>query len=293
MATIDLMKYIYCPAAAFELHGIAYTHNNPNEGVACRIKVGPRRFLDKRVYSQQLKLLLWRDMDGQADYRPNEPVDVTIEEDGTLFIDAVALAKKYFGKDNISFCSKDDWHMRKSRSSVSNTVMHTDYGMASSRSTWMDINWNHSGLHLIPGTLQLCGHDVRSILWSSFSDACAVHSEALFPLAEAVLDEPHTIAAGEFLQALEKAEVIDEFGINRLQICTDHGDYVIDSSLTEYITVSLKGTSAEIGGYRLARRCRPLQQVDIMLQLLQAASAEEVREVLDKNHKLGLLSKHK
>ena len=60
MGTIDIKKYIGCPAAVFELHGCANTFRNPNEGVACRIKVGPRRFLNARVYPQQLKLLLWQ-----------------------------------------------------------------------------------------------------------------------------------------------------------------------------------------------------------------------------------------
>lgn len=286
MASINLRTYICCPASIFELHGLHWS-SEKDKGVPCRVKVGPRRFLEQRADLENLELVLWMDKDGQVTYLPHQPADVTTDEDGVVLIDAVALARRYFGKD-ISFCGKETWRAYKAHP-YTGTIHYTEYGLATSHTTWLDISWNHSGVDLLPGTLKLCGHDVLNISWSSFGDACASHSEAIRPLVEEILREPHAISAETFRQALETAGVIEEYGINRLQIRTDRGDYVIDSSISEYIAVSLKDDPETVDGYGPSRRCSPLKQVDIMLELLQASTAGEVRAVLEANRKRGLL----
>ena len=95
------------------------------------------------------------------------------------------------------------------------------------------------------------------------------------------------------MQAVARAEVIEEFGLKSLHIYTDRGDYHMDASRGGAVCASLEGEPDEIEGYRLALRCRALQKVDIMLQMMRVSSADELRAVLDSNHKLGLLSKVK
>jgi len=290
MGTIDINKYIGTPATVFELHGRAYTFSNKNAGVPCRIKVGPRRFLQERVHPEELKLVLWQTVEGQVDYRPHEPVDVTTEEDGTLFIDAVALARKYFGK-GIFYCSSDRWKWNKGRC-YSDTFLTTDFGLAQSHSTWLDINVTHSTLRFVPGTLTLCGHDVRRIYWETFCDELGAHSEAVRPVVETLLSAPHTLSAEDVQLAPKLLALLQEEGFNDLTISTDRGVYSLSSSLSPALTITLKDEEP-IGGYQPTYDLHPLDRLNLLLELMQADSPDEIRANLEEKRQQGLLRKGK
>ena len=288
MDAININNFIYTPASFFEIRGKAAVGDTSQNAVPCRIKVGPRRFLEVRVYPKLLTLLLWLNEDDHITY-VYEPVDAVETEDGTLFIDAVALARKYFGND-LTFCDSEFWKQFKN-TFPSDCFMHTECGLAMSHTVRTDHVWNLSGLYMKPGALKMNGRNVLTISWSSNGEACAAHEEALFSLTEEILNEPHNVTTSDVLQELERREVIQEYGINRVQALTDHGKFIIDASPNGFVSVILNDQPEMAEEYRPTLRCRSLEQVEIMLELLQASSVEEVQATLTHYHQLGLLTK--
>ena len=285
MGSIDIKKYIDCPAAVFDLQGRCW----PSEtgGVPCRIHVGPRRFLNVTVHPEELKLTLWHSEGGQLTYLPGEPVETTVDQDGTLLVDAVELVKQHFGKPE-GYCAPDQWRWNKYRP-WSDIFLTTPYGLASSYSVWLDIDWTHSTLRFVPGTLTLCGHDVRSIHWSTFQDECGAHSATMRPLVEQLLSGPRTLTAEDLMKPLRS---IRDPHLNALTIITDRGEYVLDSSLNPYIAVRLADGTG-VGGYQFKGYTSALTQVDIALQLMQADSAEDIRATLERLKQSGLVKRRK
>ena len=286
MGNICLNRFIYTPAAVFDLAGRCYTHEQ-SEGTPCRIKVGPRRFLNTYVRREELRLILLQGSNGTTTYLPNESVDVTEDEHGTLFIDAVDLAKKYFGK-NIHFCDADDWKRFKNQA-YSNVFLVGDHGVAQHYSAWLDINVSHSTLLFAPGTLTLEGHDVRSISWHTFCEELSAAYEPLRSMVTELLSKPHSLSAEDFLRPLKDVALLNEEGFNELRICTDRGVYDMDTNVASAISVHLNGENVVPTHYRTKYRTAPIQCIDILLRLRQASSDEEVCTKLQDYHQLGLI----
>lgn len=286
MGNICLNRFIHTPAAVFDLAGHCY-FSERSDGTPCRIKVGPRRFLNTYVHRDKLRLILLQNIDGKTTYLPNEPVDVTEDEHGTLFIDAVALAKKYFGKD-LPFCDTDDWKRHKN-GAYSDVFLAGEHGVALHHSAWLDINVSHSTLLFAPGALTLEGHDVRSIYWHTFCEELSAAYEPLRSMVTELLSKPHILSTEDFLRPLKDMALLNEEGFNKLKICTDRGVYDMDTNVAASISVQLDGKSVVPTHYLTKYRTTPFQCIDILLRLMQASSGEEVCARLQDCHQLGLI----
>ena len=284
MGFIDIRKYIDCPAAVFDLQGRVY---RDEEGVPCRIKVGPRRFLNTRVCPEELKVVLWSRKDGAVTYLHGLEVPVERKEDGSLELDATALVKKHFGK-RFSYCDKDQWRWNKKRV-WSDTFLATDLGVAATRTVWLDIDWTHSNLFFAPGVLKLCGHEVSSIYWATFSGTCGAAERDVRPLVEKLLSAPHALEGEDVKKRLEE---IPELWFNRLSIRTDRGNYSVDTSMGEELSVELADGTG-IGGYRVRRACSCLDQVEILLRLMKADGEAQIKAALETLREQGLVTRTK
>lgn len=286
MSFIDIGNYIYCPAHIINLQGQVW---KDDDGVPCRIRVGPRRFLDTRVLPEELKLILWYRKNGKVHYLSNLEVPVQVKEDGSLALDAVALVKSHFGED-FTYCSKDQW-CRNKRRFWSDVFLVTDLGIADSHTTWLDIGWTHSTLYFAPGALKLCGHEVHSIYWATFSGTSGATNKEVRPLVEKLLNAPHTLEAEDIREALTK---IPDFWFNRLSVSTDRGTYTLDTSLHDGISVKLTDDDSKIEQDKVCRNCSCPEQVDLLLRMMNADGAKKIREVLEKYaQKAGRVSNKK
>lgn len=291
MAQIDLNKYICTPAAIFDLQGCCWPSER-SKGVPCRIKVGPRRSLTKYVIPEELGVTIWQEHDGQTTYLRGEPVQTSVDGDGVLTVDMVAFARAYFGKEHVQFCSSQDWKWHKSLS-ISDVFLTTGHGMAAHRSAWLDISVNHSDLFLLPGILNLCGHDVRHIYWETFCDDLSASSESMRPLVEALLSAPHTVSAKDVLRRLKQVKYLQDWGFNRLWIRTDRGCFGVGVGLDRYLSAELTQEGSVLSGYEPNRENSVLTDVDILLQLLCASDGEEIRAAADALLQKGLLVRRK
>jgi len=273
--SIDINTYAFTPAAVFDLNGACRSCNR-SEGVPCRIKVGPRRWLEERVIPGELSVTLWQEKHGETIYLRSEPVQTFVDKNGVLSVDMAAFAQEYFGKEHVHFCSSEHWQWYKHRSG-SDCFLTTDHGIATHRCTWLDISVNHSNLYLLPGTLNLCGHDVRHIYWETFCDDLANTGEAMRPLVEELLASPHNVSAEEFIRRLKGVKLLEEWGFNRLELRTDRGSFGIGVGLDRYLRVDLNEGGQVVSGYEPKRYTGVWESLDILLQLLQAPDSESVR----------------
>ena len=95
------------------------------------------------------------------------------------------------------------------------------------------------------------------------------------------------------MNRLKGIDLLQEYGFNHLKIRTDRGDYDLGIGLGETLTVSLKGEGIVGSEYKPSRRNKVLQDIDLLLQLLQAADGEAVYAKLTELHQQGLLAKAK
>ena len=288
---IDINTYAFTSAAVFDLNGECHTYNR-NEGVPCRIKVGPRRWLNERVIPEELGVTIWQEKDGHTTYLRGEPVQTSVDKDGVLTLDMASFAKEYFGKENVHFCSSEDWKWYKERA-WSDTFLTTDYGIAGHRSTWLDISVHHSDLYLMPGTLNLCGHDIRHIYWETFCDTLAAPGESMRPITEEILGGSHTISAEDVIKRLKQVTNLEEWGYNRLSIRTDRGYFGIGVGLDRYLRVDFKDGGQILHGYEPNQKNSVLVNTDILLQMLQASCEDEVHAKIEELQQAGLLIKRK
>lgn len=291
MARMDMNQYICTPAAVFDLQGRCWLSSR-DKGVPCRIKVGPRRWLNETVIPEELGVTIWQEKDGRTTYLQNEPVQTSVDKDGVLTVDMAAFAKEYFGKEHVSFCDSEHWKWYKNRA-ISDTFLTTDHGIATNSCTWLDISVNHSHLYLMPGTLNICGHDVRHIYWETFCDELSAPGESMRPITEEILNGHHTVTAKDAIKRLKQVKCLKDWGYNRLNIRTDRGSFGIGVGLDRYLSVELLGECQLVSGYEPNRKNTVLEDTDILLQLLQASGADEVRALTEALQQRGLLVKCK
>lgn len=291
MARIDINKYAFTPASVFDLNGRCWSHDRSN-GVPCRIKVGPRRWLEEHVIPEELSVTIWQEKHGQSIYLQNEPVQTSVDKNGVLTVDMAAFAKEYFGKDHIHFCDSEHWKWYK-KQPWSDTFLTADYGIAAHRSAWLDISVNHSNLFLLPGALNLCGHDVRHIYWETFCDELGAPGEEIRPLVTEILSSPHTVSAEDFKKRIKQLKSLKEYGFNRLEIRTDRGRFAIGVGLDRYLNIDLAQEGPVVTGYE-PKQCSDVQEaLDILLLMLQSSNADEIRAKSEDLHRNGLLVQRK
>jgi len=288
---INLNSLISTPAAVFELHGECLT-TNCHEGTLCRIRVGPRRWLTEYVFPERLGVTLWLENHGQITYLRQEPVQPSVDENGALTVDMAAFAQTYFGREHIHFCDSRDWKWNR-HGAQSGTFLSTDRGLAACRSAWLDISVHHSNLFLLPGTLRLCGHDVRQIYWETFCDDLSASGASVRPLTEALLGAAHTASPQEILRRLEQIELLREWGFNRLTIRTDRGRFSIGTGLDRFLSVDLNEGGQIVSRYEPNRKNSILQDTEILLQLLQASDKDELCTKAEDLFRQGLLIQRK
>ena len=291
MAQIDINKYAFTPAAVFDLQGRCW-YSDRSKGVPCRIKVGPRRWLTEHVIPEELGVTIWQETERQTTYLRNEPVQTFVDENGILCVDMAAFAKEYFGKEHVHFCESEDWKWYKNQA-YSDTFLTTDCGIAAHRSTWLDISVNHSDLYLMPGTLNLCGHDVRHIYWETFCDALGAPGEAMRPVVEEILSGAHAVDAKKVIRRLKQVEPLQDWGFNHLAIRTDRGEFRIGVSLDRYLSIDLKEEGHVASGYEPNRKNRVLENIDILLSLMQASNGDEICSKVEELCLKGLLTERK
>ena len=288
---IDINTYAYTPATVFDLHG-ACPSTNQRAGVPCRIKVGPRRWLKKRVIPENLSVTIWQERHGQTTYLQHEPVQTSVDKNGILTVDMAAFAQETFGKDHVHFCDSNHWNWHKNYG-WSDTFLTTDYGIAAHSSAWLDISVHHSNLYLMPGTLNLCGHDVRHISWETFCDELAAPGESMRSLVTELLSGPHTASAEDVIKRLKQVKYLEDWGFNRLTIRTDRGRFSMSVGLNRSLSVELKEGSPMMSVYEPSQTNNICENLNLLLQMLQAADGEEIRSNAEALHRNGLLVKRK
>lgn len=285
MRTIDIIRFISCPAYLFELQGILPLGDDA--GVPCRIRMGQRRFVTVLADPDKLGLLAcYPTEDGRMVYIPCESIDVKVNARGVLSIDAESLVRKHFG-DDYSLCDSLDWRWEKNR--LHSGVVHsTSFGTAVCARDGIAPCSFQSTLYFAPDALTLCGQNVRYISWAIDEEAYSACGAAFLPLIETALQGRHTCTMAD---AFTWLQAVNTPAYTRLDIRTDRGSFIVNPAAKYLILLSGDGEVSE--GYKLSDDCYATALVQLLLQLLQASSAEEVREVLDRNHRLGLLSKQK
>ena len=283
MASMNMHDYIVTPAAVFDLN-CRRKYSDPKAGTPCRIKVGPRRWLEEDVHPEELSVTIWLERDGHITYLPNEPVQTSVDKNGVLTVDMASFAQEYFGKDNVSFCDSEHWQWYKYRPS-SDTFLTTDYGAAVAHTFWLDGCSVFSYVYLMPGTLNLCGQDIRQISWQTHLSAQGADGESMRPLIEAALSGPHTISRKDLIKRLKALESLQCLTFGYLRIRTDSGEF----HMGDHLNVQLNGVDLITDAYAPNRNNRDTENVDILLQMLEASSADKIRAAVDANVGQGRL----
>ena len=289
MAQMSLNTYIHTPARIFHLNGRCWSCEQ-GKGVPCRIKVGPRRWLTENVIPEELSVTIWQEQGDGITYLPNEPVQTSVDPNGILTLDMVTFAREYFGKDNVSFCSSDTWKWNKHGAS-SNIFLMTDRGFAASSASWLDISIYHSDLFVAPGTLKLCGQDVRHIYWETFCEDLTASGEAIRPMVEAIFSGTHSISAENLRRCLEKLEAMQNGGFNHMVICTERGRFDLHNGLDQYLCVELKDEGDVLKNYAPYRMNGAMKDIEILLQMLEASDGEAIQRKAKDFLNEGLLIK--
>lgn len=283
MASINMHDYIVTPAAVFDLNG-RRTYSDPKAGTPCRIKVGPRRWLENDVHPEELSVTIWLERDGHITYLPNEPIQTSVDKNGILTVDMATFAQEYFGNENVSFCDSEHWQRYKYQPSA-DTFLTTDYGAAVARTFWLDGCSVFSDVYLMPGTLNLCGQDVRQISWETHFSSQGADGESMRPLIETALSGPHAISREDLIKCLKALEYLQCLTFRYLCIRTDSGKFHMSHNLN----VQLNSVDLITDAYAPNRNNRDTENVDILLQMLEASSAGKIRAAVDANVRQGRL----
>lgn len=283
MASMNMHDYMTTPAAVFDLNG-RREYSDSKAGTPCRIKVGPRRWLEEYVHPEELNVTIWQERDGHITYLPDEPVRMSVDKNGVLTVDMASFAQEYFGKNNVSFCDSESWQWYKYRPS-SDTFLTTDYGVAVAHTFWLDCCSVISNLYLMPGTLHLCGQDVRQINWQTHLSSQGADGESMRPLIEAALSGPHTISRKDLVKRLKALDHLQCLTFGHLYIRTEQGEFTMGNDLH----VRLNGAGLVTDAYAPSPNNRDTENVDILLQTLEASSADKLRAAVDANVRQGRL----
>ena len=270
--------------SVFDLHGCA--DSGETGGVPCRVRVGPRRFLDITVFPRHFKCNVWARKDGKAVYLPGQEIPEQRDKHGTLFFDVLPYLRQRLGWE--CACTVDEYNWAQRRRLWSDTFLSTEYGVAAAYSSWQDITVYHSSLHLAPGALTVCGHDVQAISWDSFDRKSDARSEVLRPLVEKALTAPHCLDDSDIQRLLPGLEA--DGGLDFLGLCvtTDRGTFSMEYGYTG----STLSASLADGGKGACRTVstKPSEVLGLMLKLMQADSQETLDAQLSNMHLLDLVT---
>ena len=276
---ISLAEFIG-PAPLFDLRG--YTDCAVSGSKPCRVKVGPRRFLNIDVYPEQFKCDLWAVADGQVIYLAGQDIPEQWDGNGVRYFDAEAFLREHLGSS--SPCSSNCYRSLKENDYGSTTFLATDYGAATSSTGRQG---TYSKLFFAPGTLTLCGQNVRTIRWSSTEGNNSARGTVLRPLVEAALNGAHQLGVSDVkaqLPMLHKAGGLD-FDVLRIE--TDSGTYSIHGSrsssqlfahLSDGEEASCRTTSAGLP-----------EALEALLFLLQCSTKEKLNNQLAKMQMLDMV----
>ena len=185
-------------------------------------------------------------------------------------------------------CSAEQFQRGKRLGLWSNTFLATEYGAATAYSYWLDIWVYVSKLRLAPGTLTVCGQEVQSIAWESFSQATSASEEVLRPLVEKLLHGAHQLDIDEIMRQVPSLYRADGLDLLDLSIHTSSGSYCM-----EY---SWKGSSIRVslpdGG---STSCRTVgtdmsDVLEVLLYLMQATTQEKLETQITKMCILGMVT---
>ena len=268
----------------FDLQGCV----DPGEpgGEPCRVKVGPRRFLDITVLPDHFKADIWSNKNGPICYLVGLPIPEQRDKQGRRLFDAVDFLQQHIGESHP--CPVEQFQRGKRLGIWSNTFLATEYGAATAHSYWLDIWVFDSELRLAPGTLTVCGQEVQSISWESFSQTTSASGEVLRPLVETLLHGPHQLDIGEIIRQVPSLYRADGLNLLELNIQTNFGSYCMEYSWEgSSISVSLSdGGSASCCTVRTGMP----DVLEVLLYLMQANTREALERKLAKMSILGMVT---
>ena len=283
MHRVSISSYVG-PITLFDLQGC--TDSNEPGGEPCRIKVGPRRFLEITVSPAHFRADIWTIKDGQALYLVGENIPERRDKSGKRLFDAVEFLQERIGKSYP--CSADNFKRGKWHTLWSDTFLTTEYGAAKSRESWLDISVYHSNLYFAPGALTICGQEVQSIYCSSFSECTRASKEVLRPLMEKLLSAPHQLGINDIRNRLPGLYKADALSFNDLFVETDSGTYNMEYS---WQGSRLQASLSDGGSVFCRTVCTELPEVlEQMLYLMQAPTKEKLDTQLSKMLMLGLVT---
>ena len=268
----------------FDLQGCV-SSDEPG-GDPCRVKVGPRRFLDITVLPELFKANIWTNKNGTVRYLVDLPIPEQRDKHGKRVFDAVDFLQQHIGESHP--CSAEQFQWGKRLGLWSNTFLATENGAATAHSYWLDISVYHSELRLAPGTLTVCGQEVQSIVWKSFSSTTSASEEVLRPLVETLLHGAHQLDIGKIMRQVPSLYRADGLDFLDLSIQTDSGSYCVEYSWKgSYISVSLAD-----GG---SVSCRTVgtempDVLEVLLYLMQANTRETLERQMAKMSILGMVT---
>lgn len=268
----------------FDLQGCV----DPDEpgGEPCHVKVGPRRFLNITVLPDHFKADIWANKNGPVRYFVGLPIPEQRDKQGRRIFDAVDFLQQHIGESYP--CPAEQFKWGKRLGLWSHTFLTTEYGAAAAHSSWLDISVYHSELRLAPGTLTVCGQEVQSIVWRSFSSTTSASEEVLRPLVEKLLHGSHQLDIDEIMRQVSLLYRADGLDLLDLSIHTNSGSYCMEYSWEgSYISVSLPdGGSAS---------CRTVgtdmpDVLEVLLYLMQANTQETLETQITKMCILGMVT---
>ena len=268
----------------FDLQGCV----DPGEpgGEPCRVKVGPRRFLDITVLPEHFKADIWSNKNGPVLYFVGEPIPEQRDKQGRRIFDAVDFLQQHIGESYP--CPAEQFKRGKRLGLWSRTFLTTEYGAATSHSSWLDISVYDSELCLAPGTLTVCGQEMQSIAWKTFSGTSSASEEVLRPLVEMLLHGSHQLDFHEIMEQVHFLYSVGGLDLNSLAVHTGSGFY--------YMECSWKGCSIWVsladGG---SVSCRTVSSdmpevLEVLLYLMQANTREKLETQIAKMCLLGMVT---
>ena len=260
----------------FDLQGCV----DPGEpgGEPCRVKVGPRRFLDITVLPDHFKADIWSNKNGPICYLVGLPIPEQRDKQGRRIFDAVDFLQQHIGESYP--CPAEQFKWGKRLGLWSHTFLATEYGAAAAHSSWLDISVYDSELCLAPGALTVCGQEVQSIAWQSFSPTTSASGEVLRPLVETLLHGPHQLDIDEIMSQVPSLYRADGLNLLELNIQTSCGSYRMGYSW-EGSSISVSLSDGGSASCRTVRTGMP-DVLEVLLYLMQANTWEALERKLAK-----------
>ena len=269
------------PAPLFDLQG--YTDCAVSGSEPCRVKVGSRRFLNINVYPEQFKCDLWAEANGQVIYLAGQDIPEQRDGNGIRYFDAEAFLREHLGSSYP--CSPDCYRRLKKKDYDSTTILATDYGAATSDTSWISLTYPI--LFFAPGALTLCGLNVRRIRWTSTNGTSNPRGMVLRPLVESALSGPHQLGASDIKAQLPALYEAGGLELDVLRIETDSGSYTIQRSFPGHkLSVRLKGGD---GASCHTTSTKWLNALEALLFLLQCSTKEKLNNQLAKMQMLDMV----